>query len=148
MIEKYAEQVMKFRWLIIIVSLLAILGAAAGTKNLFFNNDYRIFFSPEDAHLQAFEKIQDIYTKNDSVLMVLAPDDGVVFKPKTLEAIEDITERAWQTPFSTRVDSLSNFQHSQSVDDDMSVANLYEEATNLTTDEALALKDIVLSEPR
>ena len=148
MIEKYAEQVMKFRWLIIIVSLLAILGAAAGTKNLFFNNDYRIFFSPEDAHLQAFEKIQDIYTKNDSVLMVLAPDDGVVFKPKTLEAIEDITERAWQTPFSTRVDSLSNFQHSQSVDDDMSVANLYEEATNLTTDEALALKDIVLSEPQ
>ena len=148
MIEKYAEQVMKFRWLIIIVSLLAILGAAAGTKNLFFNNDYRIFFSPEDAHLQAFEKIQDIYTKNDSVLMVLAPDDGVVFKPKTLEAIEDITERAWQTPFSTRVDSLSNFQHSQSVDDDMSVANLYEEATNLTTDEALALKDIVLNEPQ
>ena len=148
MIEKYAEQVMKFRWLIIVVSLLAILGAAAGAKNLFFNNDYRIFFSPEDAHLQAFEKIQDTYTKNDSVLMVIAPDDGVVFKPKTLEAIEDVTERAWQTPYSTRVDSLSNFQHSQSIEDDMSVANLYEEATNLSSDDASALKGIVLNEPQ
>lgn len=148
MIEKYAEQVMKFRWLIIVASLLVILGAAAGAKNLFFNNDYRIFFSPEDAHLQAFEKIQDTYTKNDSVLMVMAPDDGVVFKPETLAAIEDITERAWQTPYSTRVDSLSNYQHSQSVDDDMSVANLYEEAINLSGDETAALKDIVLSEPQ
>lgn len=147
MIEKYADQVMKFRWLIIVVSLLAILGAAAGAKNLFFNNDYRIFFSPEDKHLQAFEKIQNTYTKNDSVLMVIAPDDGVVFKPKTLQAIEDVTERAWQTPYSTRVDSLSNYQHTQSVDDDMSVANLYEEATSLSNDEAAALKVIVLNEP-
>jgi len=147
MIEKYAEQVMKFRWLIIVVSLLAILGAAAGAKNLFFNNDYRIFFSPEDKHLQAFEKIQNTYTKNDSVLMVIAPDDGVVFKPKTLEAIEDVTERAWQTPYSTRVDSLSNYQHTQSVDDDMSVANLYEEAAGLSNDEAAALKSIALGEP-
>ena len=147
MIEKYTEQVMKFRWLITIVSLLVLLGAAAGAQNLFFNNDYRIFFSPENAHLQAFEKIQDTYTKNDNVLMVLAPDDGVVFKPKTLAAIEDTTERAWQTPYSTRVDSLSNYQHTQSIDDDMSVANLYEEAPSLSGDEALALKDIVLSEP-
>jgi len=148
MIEKYAEQVLKFRWLIIVLSILAILGAATGGKNLFFNNDYRIFFSPEDEHLKAFEKIQDTYTKNDSVLMVIAPDDGVVFKQKTLTAIEDITERAWKTPYSTRVDSLSNYQHSQSVEDDMSVANLYEDAGTLAEDDALALKDIVLKEPQ
>ena len=148
MIKKYAEQVMKFRWLIIVLSFMAILAAAGGGKNLFFNNDYRVFFSPEDAHLQAFEKIQDTYTKNDIVLMVVAPDDGVVFKPETLAAIEDITERAWQTPFSTRVDSLSNFQHSQSIDDDMSVANLYEEATSLSNKEAAALKPIVMNEPQ
>ena len=148
MIKKYAEQVMKFRWLIIVLSFMAILAAAGGGKNLFFNNDYRVFFSPEDAHLQAFEKIQDTYTKNNSVLMVVAPDDGVVFKPETLAAIEDITERAWQTPFSTRVDSLSNFQHSQSIDDDMSVANLYEEATSLSNKEAAALKPIVMNEPQ
>ena len=148
MLQKYAEQVMKFRWLIIVVSFLAILGAAVGAKNLFFNNDYRIFFSAEDAHLQAFEKIQNTYTKNDNVIMVIAPDDGVVFKPKTLEAIEEITEQAWQTPYSTRVDSLSNFQHTQSVDDDMSVANLYEEAASLSADEAASFKSIVLNEPQ
>ena len=148
MIEKYAAQVMRFRWIIIVISFIGIMAAASGGKNLFFNNDYRVFFSPEDAHLQAFEKIQDTYTKNDSVLMVLAPDDGVVFKPETLAAIEDITERAWQTPFSTRVDSLANFQHSQSVDDDMSVANLYEEATNLSNEEAAALQPIVMNEPQ
>ena len=148
MIEKYSAFVMRFRWPIIIVTFIAIMAAAAGGKNLFFNNDYRIFFSPEDAHLQAFEKIQDTYTKNDNVIMVVEPEDGVVFKAKTLEAIEDVTERAWQTPYSTRVDSLSNYQHTQSIEDDMSVANLYEGATDLSAEDLQGLKDIVLSEPQ
>ena len=39
-----------------------------GAKNLFFNNDYRIFFSPDDPRLQAFENLQNTYTKNDNVL--------------------------------------------------------------------------------
>lgn len=147
MIEKYAEWVLKFRWLVIIASLLIIVGAALGTKSLYFNNDYRIFFSEEDPHLQAFMKIQDAYTKNDNILMVIAPDDGVVFKPKTLEAIQDITERAWETPYSARVDSLSNYQHTQSIDDAISISNLYEDAKSLSEEEALALKNIVLAEP-
>jgi hypothetical protein len=58
MIERYAAQVIKFRWLIIVISFMAILGAAGGGKNLFFNNDYRVFFSPAVAHLQDFEIIQ------------------------------------------------------------------------------------------
>ncbi|NIQ76004.1 MAG: hypothetical protein GWO08_11395, partial [Gammaproteobacteria bacterium] len=57
------------------------------------------------------EELQDTYTKNDNVLFVIAPDDGVVFKPETLEIIAEMTDRAWETPFSIRVDSLSNFQH-------------------------------------
>ena len=47
---------------------------------------------------------------------------------KRLAAIEDLTERAWKTPHSMRVDSLSNYQHSESIEDDMSVGDLYEDA--------------------
>ncbi len=127
--------------------LLIVAGSGMGAKNLFFNNDYRIFFNKDDARLKAFENIQDTYTKNDNVLMVFAPKDGKVFTPKYLAAIEDITERAWQTPYSIRVDSLSNYQHSESVEDDMSVANLYENGASLGSDELQRIKKIALNEP-
>lgn len=147
MIEKYAEGVVKFRWLFLVLSILAMLLAASGAKNLYFNNDYRIFFSPEDPHLQAFENLQNTYTKNDNVLMVLAPKDGNVFKPSTLAAVEDITERAWQTPYSIRVDSLSNYQHSESIEDDMSVGNLFEDAASLSEEDLIRIKKVALNEP-
>ncbi|GAA0410987.1 MMPL family transporter [Cocleimonas flava] len=147
MVKKYAESVIQFRWALLILSVLFMLLAGVGAKNLFFNNDYRIFFSADDPRLQAFEELQNTYTKNDNVILVLAPKDGVVFKTETLTAIEDVTEKAWQTPYSIRVDSLSNYQHSESVEDDMSVANLFEEASELDADELTRIKAIALNEP-
>ena len=147
MIKSYAEFVVKFRWLFLIATLLVVMLAGMGAKNLFFNNDYRIFFNKDDKRLQAFETLQNTYTKNDNVLMVLAPKDGKVFTQNTLAAIEDITKRAWQTPYSMRVDSLSNYQHSESVEDDMSVGDLYEDAKSLTEDELAKIKKITLNEP-
>ena len=147
MIKKYAESVVKLRWVLLILSVLFMLIAASGAKYLFFNNDYRIFFSDEDPRLKAFEDLQNTYTKNDNVILVVAPKDGVVFKPETLAAIEDATEQAWQTPYSIRVDSLSNYQYSESIEDDMSVANLFEEARELSTEDLARIKSIALNEP-
>ena len=147
MIKQYAEYVIKYRWAFLILSLLIVIVSGMGANNLHFNNDYRIFFSPEDPRLQAFENLQNTYTKNDNVLMVLAPKDGKVFTPKTLAAIEDVTERAWQTPYSIRVDSLSNFQHSESMEDDLSVGDLYENGKQLTAKEIKRIKGIALKEP-
>ncbi len=147
MIKKYADTVVKNRFLLIALSLLFLLVTVTGAKNLHFNNDYRIFFSQDDPRLQAFENLQNTYTKNDNVLLVLAPEDGKVFDRNTLKAIEDVTERAWQTPYSIRVDSISNFQHTQSLGDDLSVANLYENAASLSDAELEKIKNIALSEP-
>ncbi len=147
MLKKYTQGVTRFGWIISILTLVIVLLAAVGGKNLFFNNDYRIFFSPEDPRLQAFENLQNTYTKNDNVLVVLAPKDGIVFKSDTLAAVEDLTERAWKTPYSMRVDSLSNYQHSESIEDDMSVGDLYEEAKSLSAADIQRIKSIVLSEP-
>lgn len=146
-LQKYGQGVTKFAWFISILTLVIVLLASAGGKNLFFNNDYRIFFSEDDPRLKAFEDLQNTYTKNDNVIMVLAPKDGVVFKADTLTAIEDVTERAWSTPYSMRVDSLSNYQHTESIEDDMSVANLYEEGKLLSDSEVTKIKSVVLAEP-
>ncbi len=147
MLKKYTDVVLNYRWLLLILMILTVMFAGMGAKNLFFNNDYRIFFNDDDPHLQAFENIQDTYTKNDNVLIVLAPQDGKVFTRKTLAAIEDITDKAWQTPYSIRVDSLSNYQHSESIRDDMSVGDLYEDAKQLSDKDLSRITKVVLDEP-
>ena len=108
------------------IGLVLAMAAAAGGQHLGFTNDYRVFFSGDDPNLVAFENLQDTYTKNDNVLFVIAPDDGNVFKKETLAIIAELTEQAWETPFSIRVDSLSNYQHTEAEGDDLVVADLYE----------------------
>ena len=135
------------RLLSLVLCLIVLVISAMGAKNLGFTNDYRVFFAGDDPHLVAFENLQDTYTKNDNALIVLAPDDGVVFKPETLAAIADITERAWQTPFSIRVDSLSNYQHTQAEGDDLLVGDLYEDAITMSAADLERIKSIAINEP-
>ncbi len=149
--EKFATNwglwVTNNRVLTLVVSLVIAMGAASGGQFLGFTNDYRVFFSGDDPHLQAFENLQDTYTKNDNVLFVIAPDDGKVFTRDTLAAIADITDRAWETPFSIRVDSLSNYQHTEAEGDDLVVADLYEDAAALSDKDLARIQKIAVNEP-
>jgi hypothetical protein len=120
---------------------------ASGGRFLSFTNDYRVFFSKENPYLEAFENLQDTYTKNDNVLIMLMPRSGDVFTPSTLKAVVELTDRAWQTPFSTRVDSLSNFQHTYAEGDDLVVADLVEDPDKLDQAGLNAIREVAVNEP-
>src|SRR6056297_519335 len=103
MLIKYTEWILKWRYLVILFSLIAVALIGSGAPKLMpLSNDYRVFFSEENPQLKAFEKLQNTYTKDDNVLIVISPRDGQVFTPDTLAAIQDITEQAWQIPHSIR----------------------------------------------
>jgi predicted RND superfamily exporter protein len=144
---KWGHWVTNHRVLSLVIALVVAVSAASGGQFLGFTNDYRVFFSGDDPHLLAFENLQDTYTKNDNVLFVIAPDDGKVFSNDTLAAISDLTDQAWNTPFSIRVDSLSNYQHTEAEGDDLIVADLYEDASTLSDPELARIKDIAVNEP-
>tara|TARA_R110002124_G_scaffold287216_2_gene471619 strand:- start:32436 stop:34817 length:2382 start_codon:yes stop_codon:yes gene_type:complete len=143
----FAKTVLKFRWLVIILSLLAVIGTGYGMKNLGFSNSYRVFFSQENPELTAFEAFQNTYTKNDSLLFVVKPNTSEVFSPSVMDAVEKITEQAWQIPFAIRVDSVTNFQYSYAEQDDLIVDDLIFEAKDLSLAELKAREEIAHSEP-
>ncbi len=145
--NKLGEWVVRFRWLIIPLTLILVALAASGGKHLAFTNNYRVFFSAENPELLAFEALEKKYSKNDNVLFVLEPKHGNVFTPDVLAAIEELTEKAWQIPYSSRVDSLSSFQHTEAEEDDLIVRNLFEDAKNLSIDDIAKIKDISMKEP-
>jgi len=147
MLATYTQWLIKFRWLAIALSLLIVIACGAGMSRLTLTNDYEVFFGEDNPQLAAFKNLQDVYTKNDNLLIMLAPKNGQVFEPTTLQAIIDLTDSAWETPYSTRVDSLTNFQYTYAEDDDLSVIDLIENPESLTAEDLSRLQKIALEQP-
>ncbi|MDH3377908.1 MAG: hypothetical protein OEQ39_13250, partial [Gammaproteobacteria bacterium] len=81
-----AQWVIRWRFAIVVTAFLALGIAASGGRFLGFTTDYRVFFSADNPQLQAFETLQNTYTKYDNILFVLAPNDSNVFSIETLSA--------------------------------------------------------------
>ncbi len=143
----YSAWVIKYRWAIIPITLILMLIAASGVKNLEFKSDYRIFFGPDNLQRIAFEELENTYVKNDSLMIVVAPPDANVFTSDNLAIIEEITEHAWQTPYSNRVDSITNFQYTETDHDDLIVRDLVKNARELSDADIARIKRIALNEP-
>jgi predicted RND superfamily exporter protein len=132
---------------VILVCITFTVMTGMGAGKLEFKNDYRVFFSEENPQLTAFESMQKVYSKSDNVAFIVAPKDGQVFTEKHLIALKSLTKASWQVPYSTRVDSVTNFQYTYAEEDDMIVEDLFMSARNLTTEKLDKIKQIAISEP-
>jgi len=144
---RLAEWITRYPWWVVVGSLLLFLVTFSGARNLQFTTDYRVFFGETNPQLIAFEALQQTYTKNDTILFVLAPNDGEVFSVNNLSAVEWLTDQAWQIPYSIRVDSVSNFQHTSAEGDDMLVEDLIIDADTMSLGQLAARKQIATAEP-
>jgi uncharacterized protein len=147
MAKGYSEFIIRYKWLVVFFSVLMVSAMAYGALYLTFTNDYRVFFSKENPQLLAFENLQNTYAKSDNVMMVLVPEDGNVFTEKTLKAVTWLTNEAWQTPFSSRVDSISNFQYTYAEGDDLIVEDLVFADDELDEERLAKVKEIAINEP-
>lgn len=144
---RWARFVLRWRWLVLAGTLLLVVIAGAGASRLGFSNDYRVFFGAENPQLTAFEALQNIYTKTDNILFVVAPASGDVFEPATLAALEELTSAAWRIPYALRVDGLTNYQHTRADGDDLIVEDLVEDAWSRLPAELAAARAVALREP-
>jgi len=133
-------------WVILVCIAFAFV-AASGAQKLVFKNDYRVFFSEENPQLTAFESMQKVYNKSDNVSFVVVPKNGDVFTAEHLAALKSLTKQSWQVPYSTRVDSVTNFQYTYAEDDDMIVEDLVMKTENLTQSDLDKIKQIAIKEP-
>jgi len=145
--DKYINWLLNHRWLVIFLVFIGIAVSAIGVKNLYFTSDYRIFFSEENPQLKAFEALQDTYTKNDNILFVISSKSGKIFTRETLAAIVDITKQSWQIPYSIRVDSVTNFQHTRANKDDLLVEDLVLSPETLSNEDIEYRKQVAITEP-
>ncbi len=147
MVESYTRLIIRWRYLVLILTLLAVGLATSGGRLLTFDNDYRMFFGDDNPELLAFERMQNTFNKNDNILFVVTPKSGKVFSRETLGVIKQITEAAWQIPYSTRVDSLTNYQHTYAEEDDLIVDDLVADPQNISEENLQRVQAIAINEP-
>ncbi len=152
--DKYIEWIDRWRFLIVILTIALVVMAAYGgrdhQKN--FKTDYRNFFSKENPQLLAFEEIQNIYSKNDNLLIAIKPTSGNVFEIPTLDLLEKLSYpsgelSAWRLPHAARVDSIANFQHTYAEEDDLIVEDLVQNAKELSDEQMQKIRKVAINEP-
>lgn len=143
-----AKFIIKFRWLVIFLAIAGAAFIATGAANLEYSNNYRTFFSKDNPELRNFEEFQATYIKSDNFLFVFVPKDGSeIFTNENLEAIGELTERAWRLPYATRVDSITNFQYTYANGDELIVEDLVPAPGASSPEELAQQKENALAEP-
>ncbi|MFC7049768.1 efflux RND transporter permease subunit [Emcibacter nanhaiensis] len=146
-IISYGRFIVRWRWIVAFLCLLLAGLVGAGVTKLGFNTDYRIFFGPDNPQLATQDDLEANYSKVDLVTIGLYSSEKSVFSRQMLGIIKDVTEQAWTFPAVSRVDSLTNFQHTEAEGDDLYVDDLVRDAADLTDADLEKIRAIALNEP-
>jgi|TARA_B110000037_G_scaffold8373_1_gene9013 predicted RND superfamily exporter protein len=141
-----AKWVLKYKWGILISGIILAIILGYGTKFLNIEGDLDIYFSGDNPQLNGLNFINEEYEKTDNVLILIEPKNGNIFTNKTLNLIEKLTKQLWQTPYASRVDAISNFQHTEVDGDFLKVSSLVENALDYSQEEIAKIKSIALNE--
>ena len=145
--RSYFFNLVVFRCLWTAVAAVAVVVAlAVGMQHLItVDVGIRNHFNEDDPHLLELEQFEETYAVSDSVLVVVAPAGDTIFTRKALLAVEKLTDALWQTPYATRVTSITNHLHTEGNEDDLIVEALVDDATLLDEAEIGRVRTIALS---
>lgn len=135
--ERFIAAVTARPYLTVALSLVVVIGLGYGAKYLTFSNDYKMFFSKTSPLVQNYEELQKTYSNDDAIVIGVGSEAGV-FQRRTLKAIRGLTDDLGYLPHSRRVDSLTNYLHTEGRDDALVVEKLIPEEEKLS-DSAIAM---------
>lgn len=145
---KFAELVLSARWIVIFVTVALVVLASVGLSRLEFEADYKIFFDEDNPQLIALEALEYTYGQSENVAFLIVPDDGNATSENALQATIWLTDAAWKTPYSRRVDSLANFQYTTADGDDLYVRDLIVPEEISLPRQQDHVRRVALSDPR
>ena len=142
--NKFVDRVIKFRWAIAILIPLITVMMASSLKNLEFEGSYRIWFGEESKILNDYDNFRAIFGNDDAVAISFKVEDGI-FNKDSLQAVENITKKLWETEYIARVDSITNYQYvhaDEEYPDEVIVEDFIEDIDSLS-DEDLEMKKAI-----
>lgn len=145
---RFIEQVIRFRWAIVIIIPLLSVAMMSQLKHLEFEGSYRIWFGESSPILRQYDDFRKVFGNDDAITIAFRDEKGV-FNKDALGVIDRVTQKLWQTHYIARVDSLTNFQYVHSdpeYPDEVIVEDLIEEPATMDAKTLAAKKQIALGE--
>ncbi len=109
--ERFADFVVNNRTKMALASLLMAFIIFAGIPNLKLDTDGRVFMAADNPDKMLLDNFEQEFAKDDNLAIVIVPEDGEVFTPRTLGAIGALTEDLWNLPYVRLVNSIMNNNH-------------------------------------
>ena len=145
LLDRYVVVIVRHRWLVVALATVLMLAVTAGARFITVTSDYLVLFRDDNPQLLAFQALENTYSATDRALIAVAPREGSVFTREALGAIVELTDAAWEAPYSSRVDSLTNYSHSEALgEDDLVVAPLVEDASVLSDADLARVQTIAM----
>ncbi len=132
LLDRYIDSILRYRWIVLVLATLLMAAMTAGARFITVTNDYRVLFSEDNPQLLAFDALENTYSTSNAALIAITPKEGAVFTREGLGAVVELTDAAWRAPYSSRVNSLSNYTHSEAFEDELVVAPLVEDTQGLS----------------
>ncbi|MBV1934654.1 MAG: MMPL family transporter [Parvibaculaceae bacterium] len=103
--------VLRFPKVVIFVTVLASLILAVGVFRIGLSSDTRVYFSEDNQYLGTLRAFERKFSHNNNVLFVVTATQGSVLTAEGLAIVRELEQRAWKLPYSTQVQSITNFPH-------------------------------------
>lgn len=129
------------------IVFLAIVIACIGFKNFWLSTSFKINFDKTNPLLIAMNEQEDTFSKNDNMVVLVIAKDGNIFNRQALQAIDELTDLGWKSPFASRVDSLTNFNSVESDNDNIVVEPVLDNPSTKTDEQLAKGKQAILNSP-
>ena len=146
LIERFCRFIISHKIKTLIIGLVLIILTTSGVRFLETPSGYRAFVENDFPQYQKILNFEEKYGMIDTLSFLIKPEDGTIFQKDVLQLINDLTDVSWQTPYSTRVSSLTNYQHTTVEGDDLNISDFIENVSSLTESDLRELKNIALQE--
>ena len=145
-LDTFIATVVERRWLTILLSILAMVILTVGAGRIAaVDVDVRNHFDPGEPEMVALKNLEETYALSDVFLVAIAPREGTIFNKESLTAIESMADEMWSVPYVTRVDSITNYSHSEGYEDELIVEQLVEDIDLLTEEDLARIEDIAIN---
>lgn len=142
--NRFAESIVKLKWLIITAAILLTVLFGYQIKNLHINADIISSLPDDDAVARLYKDIGTEFGGNDMGLIVIETKD--VFDASVLQVIKQITDSIKYTQGVSSVTSITNILDIKSSEDGIEIAKLVDENDLPSTQTELdSLKNYVFS---
>ena len=138
--KHYFDFLDKTKYQLLVWTTILVAVCSISLKDLAFEGSYRIWFDKNSPIITKYDAFRSMFSGDDTFVISFEDTQGI-FREKPINTILDLTAAFEKLDGVQKVDSITNYQHISSQDDDVIVEDFIYDLTHLKEKKESALKD-------